>query len=127
MTTYPTRDDQLQFIRELLLEVGYGNSVASYDRNPNNPKFAQHLWKLYWDLQARGVFDWIYSCKGKNVYGTAWQATKASYYQTEWRKTPYEPYKCRFCGKYHVGRQIDKREEKRKFYDERIRRAVSQR
>ena len=106
---------------ESLTELGYKNTVNLYYARPHLPHLIEAVKKLYWDVQARGEFDWFYSCKDKNPYGTAWEATKAAYRQSEWRGRDFEPYHCRHCGKYHVGRVNDQREEKRKYYDEQIR------
>lgn len=100
----------LQQMRDRLSEVGYKNSVSGFDKNPNNPAYIKHLKLLYWDLQESGYFFWYYSCRGKNRFGTAWDATKAAYRQTEWRGKEYDPYYCKFCGKYHIGRHNEFRE-----------------
>jgi len=101
-----------------LTEVGYRNSVHSYQRDPKNPKYIRHIRLLYWDLQESGYFHWFYSCRGKNKFGTAVDATNAAYRQTEWRGKEYDPYKCEFCGKYHVGRHNEFREFLKKEYKE---------
>jgi hypothetical protein len=112
---------------DLLEEIGYKNSVAIFRKKRNNTDVIKHIHKLYWDVQARGEFDWYFSCKDKIKYPTAWEATKAAYRQSDWRRKDYDPYKCRFCDKYHVGRTVEEREIRKKYYEEQIQAALSQR
>jgi hypothetical protein len=119
----------VKFMADLLFKLGYVNSPKLYYDNPS-PHIKKHIEKLYWDVQSRGEFDWYFSCKNKMAYGTAWEATKAAYRQSEWRKRDYDPYICRFCGKYHVGRTVENREERKRFYEKQVRKvrnALSQR
>jgi len=111
---------------DVLEALGYRNSVALYDKSPTNPKLIEHIQKLYWDVQQRGEPDWLYSCRDKIRYGTAWEATKASYRMSQWRGWEFDPYKCRFCDKYHVGRLKEDRAERKRFYEQQIRRALPQ-
>lgn len=55
--------------------------------------------------------DEYYSCKSKTQYYTDRQATLAAYMISEWCQREYEPYKCRWCKYYHVGRCKERRKK----------------
>jgi hypothetical protein len=60
--------------------------------------------KLLFDV-LRVVNNWNReaSCIGKVAYMSIVPATRQAYVLSERRRSLYEPYRCRYCGDYHVG------------------------
>jgi hypothetical protein len=48
--------------------------------------------------------DRFYRCFTKVRYASIIPATRQSYVLSEQRQKDYEPYRCRYCGDYHIGR-----------------------
>jgi hypothetical protein len=48
-----------------------------------------------------------FTCGSKVQYPLLWIATIAAYRHTEFRNKEYDPYYCKYCDKYHIGRRND--------------------
>lgn len=59
-------------------------------------------------IKGDAAIDRARSCTGKEAYGTPIPATRAAYYTSEWRGKPFQVYRCRWCGMYHIGNEKDR-------------------
>lgn len=55
-------------------------------------------WNAEWEQ-----WDRDHSCTRKVAYMSIIPATRQAYALSQKRGYPYEPYRCRYCGDYHVG------------------------